>query len=70
MPAQSSHAAFTPADTSADTPGDPSAFITTTDQEPDFGVQVRSVTPVPVADAAQSVRAAGRPAFFVPRWVT
>ena len=44
---------FAPALTSASTPREPSAFITTTDQEPSSTSQVIVWRPAPVADAAQ-----------------
>jgi hypothetical protein len=64
------HPTFAPAETSTDTRGDPLAFMTTIDQEPDFGVHVRSAESCPVVEAAPNVWEAGRPGFAVPRWVT
>ena len=67
IPAQRAHGIFAPADTLADTPGEPSAFMTTTDHSPDLIFHVRAWVPEPVADAAQNFWAAGRPGAAEPR---
>src|SRR5581483_9440516 len=68
--AHSTSCAFAATLTSAATPAEPSAFITTTDQSPLCGFQTRSCTPLPDAEASQKVRDAGGVTERVPRRLT
>ncbi len=54
-----SHGTSTPADASTLTPGEPSAFMTTTAHSPDRGDQSMVCSPAPDADATQMSRSAG-----------
>src|SRR4051812_5352493 len=58
---------LTPSYTSAATPFDASAFISTTDHLPSPTFHVSAVGPEPVAEATQMPCAAGRGGFAVPR---
>ena len=55
-----------PALTRASTPGEPSAFIRTTDHDPESVSHVSTCVPVPCADATQNVCDAGGLGVCVP----
>ena len=58
-PSQTKRSSFAPTVMSVDTPREASAFITTTAQSPFFTCQTMLCRPVPLADSAHIVCAAG-----------